>query len=83
MLGRRRPNIIGQADFGVGNVYSYLRSANRALYTLSQAKAPTPQSGTAIAYACLGLNVHNSNSMYTDLGKVYPLSLALNFIIKS
>ena len=29
------------------------------------------------------LNAHNSNSVYTDSGKVYPLSLALNFIIKS
>ena len=28
-------------------------------------------------------NAHNSNSVYTDSGKVYPLSLALNFIIKS
>ena len=28
-------------------------------------------------------NAHDSNSVYTDSGKVYPLSLALNFIIKS
>ena len=28
-------------------------------------------------------NASNSNSIYTDSGKVYPLSLALNFIIKS
>lgn len=27
-------------------------------------------------------NASNSNSVYTDSGKVYPLSLALNFIIK-
>ena len=31
----------------------------------------------------LDLNASNSNSAYTDRGKVYPLSLALNFIIKS
>lgn len=31
----------------------------------------------------LDLNASNSNSVYTDGGKVYPLSLALNFIIKS
>ena len=30
----------------------------------------------------LTLNAHNSNSIYTDSGKVYPLSFALNFIIK-
>ena len=28
-------------------------------------------------------DAHNSNAVYTDSGKVYPLSLALNFIIKT
>ena len=28
-------------------------------------------------------NAHNSNSVYTDNGKVYPASIALNFIIKT
>ena len=28
-------------------------------------------------------NAHNSTSTYVDSGKVYPLSLALNFIIKA
>lgn len=31
----------------------------------------------------LNFNANNSNSIYTDNGKVYPLSLALNFIIKT
>ena len=31
----------------------------------------------------INFNANNSNSIYTDSGKVYPLSLALNFIIKS
>lgn len=30
----------------------------------------------------LRLNAHNSNSVYTNSGNVYPLSLALNYIIK-
>lgn len=30
----------------------------------------------------IGLDASRSNSVYTDSGKVYPLSLALNFIIK-
>ena len=29
------------------------------------------------------LNAHNSNSVYTDSGAVHPLSLALNYIIKT
>ena len=31
----------------------------------------------------LTFNANSSNSIYTDSGKVYPLSLALNFIIKT
>lgn len=31
----------------------------------------------------LAFNAHNSNSVYTDSGKVYPASIALNFIIKT
>ena len=30
----------------------------------------------------INLNANNVNSVYTDSGKVYPQSLALNFIIK-
>ena len=38
----------------------------------------------ALTSVCDGFsfNAHLSNSIYTDSGKVYPLSLALNFIIK-
>lgn len=38
---------------------------------------PQPN-GIATVYSA-----HNSNAVYTDSGKVYPLSLALNFIIKT
>ena len=31
----------------------------------------------------ISLNAHNSNAIYTDNGKVYPTSIALNFIIKT
>ena len=31
----------------------------------------------------VSFNAHNSNSVYTDSGKVYPQSIALNFIIKT
>ena len=31
----------------------------------------------------IGFDAHSSNAVYTDSGKVYPLSLALNFIIKA
>lgn len=35
-----------------------------------------------LAYA-FAFHANNSNSIYRDSGKVYPLSLALNFIIKA
>ena len=31
----------------------------------------------------VAFNAHNSNSIYTDNGKIYPASVALNFIIKA
>nr|DAE20604.1 MAG TPA: hypothetical protein [Siphoviridae sp. ctJ3t72] len=31
----------------------------------------------------VSIDASRSNNIYTDSGKVYPLSLALNFIIKS
>lgn len=37
----------------------------------------------ANGYRDLHFNANSSNSIYTDSGKVYPLSLALNFIIKT
>lgn len=39
--------------------------------------------GNQRAYAAFYFNAHKSNAIYTDNGKVYPLSLALNFIIKT
>lgn len=34
-------------------------------------------------YTGFSVNANSSNAVYTDSGKVYPLSLALNFIIKA
>ena len=38
---------------------------------------------TSVNRSDVSFDAHNSNSVYTDSGKVYPLSLALNFIIKA
>jgi len=39
--------------------------------------------GSGNTYLDVGINANSSNSVYQDSGKVYPLSLALNFIIKT
>lgn len=39
--------------------------------------------GTDFGGIVNNFNAHNSNSIYADNGKVYPASIALNFIIKT
>lgn len=41
------------------------------------------EAGSNRAYAYFSFAAHKSNAIYTDNGKVYPMSLALNFIIKT
>ena len=43
----------------------------------------TNSSSTVNKPTQLNFNANTSNNIYTDSGKVYPLSLALNFIIKT
>ena len=38
--------------------------------------------GGYIDYHNLSFNANSSNAVYIDNGKVYPLSLALNYVIK-
>jgi len=39
--------------------------------------------GTSMQLSYISFNAHDSNAIYTGNGKVYPASLALNFIIKT
>ena len=49
----------------------------------SQTNNYSNEAGSNRAYAYFSFDAHKSNAIYTDNGKVYPLSLALNFIIKT
>lgn len=40
-------------------------------------------SGSSATRTRIGFNAHNSNTIYTDNGKVSPASIALNYIIKA
>ena len=73
-IAEQLPNITGQ--FGIV-LYGY---ASGAFTTGTKGTGITSNPSTDYR---IDFNAHNSNSIYTDSGKVYPLSLALNFIIKT
>lgn len=90
-IAEQLPNIIGSCypnqRFAGGD------SANR-LWIGRASGAISNASETSTQWGSLGgeglpepagivFNANSSNSVYTDSGKVYPLSLALNFIIKA
>ena len=66
-------------------MYPSVIGANGAFYIPTQTGShhKSPNDGTTLDYYKPSFNAHNSNSIYTDSGKVYPQSLALNFIIKT
>ena len=89
-IAEQLPNINGSvwrsSEGGVGNVSPFhgLSSQSGALSFSTGSYGGMDASGASAQRANrITLNAHSSNSVYTDSGKVYPLSLALNFIIKS
>ena len=74
MLG---PNIYGGSDS-----WNRFISATGAMYVNGQSTTNI-SSGSNTGYHGLNFAASRSNSIYADNGKVYPLSLALNFIIKT
>lgn len=85
-IAEQLPNIIGSYSVNpYDSVRTLINTPNGAYSTTygsnlesveKQTKVYTPS--TVVAFSATG-----SNSIYTNSGKVYPLSLALNFIIKS
>lgn len=85
-IAEQLPNIIGNAGSGVGTdgfagdvgtITGVFSSTSKHTVT---GTFSTSGSRTITA---LAFNANNSSSVFTNSGKVYPLSLALNFIIKS
>ena len=70
------PNGNSGADDGATGVFS-----NGAVKTASGVNGIF--NGGTGTYRTATFNSSNSNSTYTDNGKVYPASIALNFIIKT
>ena len=74
------PNITGHWFIDVGAGKWWDNGAIKA-YTNNLPYFSSENGGTASSG--FGLNASSSNSIYTDNGKVYPASIALNFIIKT
>lgn len=75
----RLPNINGSVVSG--NIFNYAMWVGA--FTCGELSTGNIRSGQNNGVYQATFDAHNSNSIYTDSGKVYPLSLALNFIIKS
>lgn len=83
-IAEQLPNIVGALD----TPYTALAPTNEVGYQAldyQQKNVYTQLAGGSLANYSRGIdfNAQNSNSVYTDNGKVYPASIALNFIIKT
>lgn len=79
-LAEQLPNINGTAPkamFDDGTI-----GTGALTKTTTVTRSQGSGAGTFIV-SLLGFNASQSNSIYTDNGKVYPASIALNFIIKT
>lgn len=79
-LAEQLPNITGNAPAVIFDNSSQGTGALTKTFKVSR----TQGSGAGEFVDCaLSFNASQSNSIYTDNGKVYPASIALNFIIKT
>ena len=84
-ISEQLPNITGSAGSWARNDANFSPFNTGALkdsYVRTYAQVNTVGSAD-ISLTVIDLNASNSNSIYTYLGKVYPASIALNFIIKT
>lgn len=81
-IAEQLPNITGSAERNIVDNVTSIYSGALAITSPERVMQFT-SGGNTMKRTTLQFNASNSNSIYTDSGKVYPLSLALNFIIKS
>lgn len=80
-LAEQLPNIVGSVQ---GIDVNDTNSSNGALRIFTNYFNWAIPNGTfQDVNSTIALNAHNSNSVYTENGHVYPASIALNFIIKT
>lgn len=82
-IAEQLPNVKGNITWMIGHgASSPVASGAMNVTVQTSARDATGAIGTW-KYYTIGVNGSGSSSIYTDSGKVYPLSLALNFIIKT
>ena len=81
-IAEQLPNIAGYSAFR-SNVIPTLDQTGAFRANFNGASSEELKISDAHARNNFYFNASNSNSVYTNSGKVYPLSLALNFIIKT
>ena len=83
-IAEQLPNITGYFGSHGGNVRGVFAYASGAFSTgdIYAGGMPT-YTGSGSCTSVITYDAHNSTATYVDGGKVYPLSLALNFIIKA
>ena len=77
-IAEQLPNIQGTSDS-----WNRFIAATGALYVGTHQSSTNVATGSNTGYHAINFDASRSNSIYVDSGKVYPLSLALNFIIKA
>lgn len=81
-IAEQLPNIKGMFTLQYGAVPGLTHTSGAIININSDVATLGLSGGGSQKGVQVNFNAHNSNSVYTDSGKVYPLSLALNFIIK-
>ena len=77
------PNVDGYITTGLTNTIGVIRGSTGAFTASIARKYPNVTAGTVDSYERIYMNLGSYKSVYTDLGKVYPLSIVLNYIIKA
>lgn len=79
-IAEQLPNITGNAPAVIFDDSSQGTGALTKIFNVSRTQG---QGAGEFVDCALSLNANHSNDIYTDNGKVYPASIALNFIIKT
>lgn len=84
-IAEQLPNITGSLSHHIPGLEYCFSTSSGAISLANMIMSHDGISGTMPQYRSptANLNANNSNSIYTDNGKVYPASIALNFIIKT
>lgn len=82
-IAEQLPNVIGMMTLQYGAVPGLTHTSGAITNIFSDVATLGLLWGDSRNGVQVNFNANWSNSVYTDSGKVYPLSLALNFIIKA